>query len=293
MGHRRERLVASALAVLALCAVAGLGGAAQDATPDATPAAEGGVAHPAHVHAGTCGELDPNPAFPLTDVTAVPPGEPASAPEGALTAIPVEQSVTELEVSLADLLADPHAINVHESSDNIERYIACGDIGGAVYPSAGGEGEVLAIGLREQNGSGYSGIAWLQGNADGGTTVSIFLARDLAEVAAAAGEADGDQTEDGDAATAEADEEDEVTIRIVDFAFEPVEETVEVGTTVTWVNDGPTDHTSTAYEGGDKIWDSAILAAGESFAYTFEEAGSFDYLCTLHPSMKAHIDVVE
>src|SRR5215207_3236657 len=49
-------------------------------------------AHPAHIHLGACSELDPNPAFPLTDVA------PASNESGAETdsaaAIPVEHSVT-------------------------------------------------------------------------------------------------------------------------------------------------------------------------------------------------------
>lgn len=82
-----------------------------------------------------------------------------------------------------------------------------------------------------------------------------------------------------------------VTVTIVDFAFEPAELTVPVGTTVTWINEGPTDHTTVAFDGGAKIWDSDILAAGDEYAFTFEEAGSYDYVCGLHPDMTAHIDV--
>ena len=261
-----------ALALLGLILGGGFGAAAQDGTPE-TDDEGGAAAHPAHVHSGTCDELDPNPAFPLDDVTA-----PADAEtEGAETAVPVETSETTIGVALSDLLADDYAINVHESAENSGNYIACGDIGGAVTEGDDGEGDELAVGLREQNGSGYAGVAWLQESADGGTTVTLFLARDLTEE---------------DAATPAAAAE-EVTINIVDFFFEPADVTVKVGTTVTWVNVGPTDHTTTAFVDGDKYWDSEIMHEGDTFSFTFEEPGSFDYLCGLHPSMKAHLEVEE
>ncbi|MGH2534578.1 MAG: ScyD/ScyE family protein [Thermomicrobiales bacterium] len=83
-----------------------------------------------------------------------------------------------------------------------------------------------------------------------------------------------------------------VTVRIVDFAFDPADLTVPVGTNVTWVNDGPTDHTAVAFDGGAKVWDSDILAAGDEYDFTFDQPGSYDYLCGLHPEMTAHIEVV-
>lgn len=64
---------------------------------------------PAHIHKGTCASLDPAPLYPLTDVT-----------DGA--------SATTVPASLDDLQRSPHAINVHESAANIEKYIACTDI---------------------------------------------------------------------------------------------------------------------------------------------------------------------
>ena len=268
MRYRWSRNVVGAIALLSLILAGGASGAAQDATPAGDAGPSEAVAHPAHVHAGTCADLDPNPAYPLTDVAPVD-----GAAEGAATALPVEQSATALDVALDDLLAGAFAINVHESSENVENYIACGDIGGAVVPTDGG-GREVAIGLGEQNGSGSSGVAVLADDGAGGTTVTIYLTHRPAE---------------GDAATAATDE---VTIDIVDFAFEPAEVTVPVGTTVTWVNVGPTDHTTTAYVGGDKFWDSRIMAEGDVFSFTFEEPGSYDYLCALHPSMTAHLEVV-
>ena len=60
---------------------------------------EGGP-HPAHIHQGSCADLDPNPAFPLEDVV-----------DG--------RSRTTVEVDVADLSADEYAINVHESPENV------------------------------------------------------------------------------------------------------------------------------------------------------------------------------
>ena len=268
MRHRWSRNLVAAIALLALALAGGATGAAQDGTPEPSTATSEAIAHPAHVHAGTCADLDPTPAYPLTDVA---PAE--GAAEGAATALPVEQSATALDVPLDNLLGGAYAINIHASADDVETYIACGDIGGAVVPTDGG-GRELAIGLAEQNDSGYSGVAVLTDDGAGGTAVTVYLTHGPAE---------------GDAAAADAAEE--VTIDIVDFAFEPAEVTVPVGTTVTWVNVGPTDHTTTAYIDGDKFWDSKIMVEGDTFSFTFEEPGSYDYLCALHPSMTAHLEV--
>ena len=91
----------------------------------------------------------------------------------------------------------------------------------------------------------------------------------------------------------EADASTGSTIRIVDFAFEPAQADVKVGTTVTWINEGDAPHTSTAYVDGTKYRDSNILETGQSFAFTVTEPGFFDYLCTLHPNMTASLNVVE
>ena len=85
----------------------------------------------------------------------------------------------------------------------------------------------------------------------------------------------------------------EVTIDIVDFAFEPASVTISLGTTVTWVNKGPTAHTTVAFDGGEKTWDSGIMEAGDTFSFTPTEAGTYDYICGLHPNMKATLIVTE
>jgi nitrite reductase (NO-forming) len=65
--------------------------------------------------------------------------------------------------------------------------------------------------------------------------------------------------------------------------------TVEVGTTVTWTNDDPNQmHTVTDSNGA---FDSGFLEAGDSWSYTFEEPGEFEYFCQPHPWMRAKVIV--
>jgi LPXTG-motif cell wall-anchored protein len=78
-----------------------------------------------------------------------------------------------------------------------------------------------------------------------------------------------------------------VTIR--DFSFGPATVTVGVGDSVTWRNGGPSSHTATATDGG---FDTGLLSEGESGTATFDEAGTFSYLCEPHPSMRGTVRVV-
>jgi plastocyanin len=57
---------------------------------------------------------------------------------------------------------------------------------------------------------------------------------------------------------------------------------------VTWSNDDPAPHTVTA-EDGD--FDSDILDGGQSFSFTFDEPGTYTYLCNVHPDMKGTVKV--
>ncbi len=78
-------------------------------------------------------------------------------------------------------------------------------------------------------------------------------------------------------------------IRVVDFAFEPGESTVPVGSTVEFVNEGVAPHTVTADDGS---FDSGMLDAGATWSTTFDEAGTFAFLCSFHPDMTGTIEVV-
>ena len=172
---RRLMPLAAAFALLLV-----VGGGGQVFAQSATPAA-GSAVLPAHIHEGTCASLGAV-AYPLVDVSLAPAADSATPPAqpAMIHASDVLTSVTTVDVSIADLLATPHAINIHESAANIQHYVACGDIVGEVrlhMRSAAPPG--LVIPLVELNGSGYAGIAWLEPTADGQTTVTIFLATGL------------------------------------------------------------------------------------------------------------------
>lgn len=75
-------------------------------------------------------------------------------------------------------------------------------------------------------------------------------------------------------------------VSIKDFAFSPAVLNIGIGKTVTWTNNDSTIHriSGAGFEGGD-------LNNGQSYSYTFTSAGTFDYICKIHPSMKGQIIV--
>src|SRR5262249_11642541 len=91
-------------AVVAFASFAMLVPASRAQTP---VAGEVAAPHPAHIHGGSCDQLG-DVVVPLTDV-----GYPQGEKEGAETAHPVSASQTDINMSLADLLAGDFAINVH------------------------------------------------------------------------------------------------------------------------------------------------------------------------------------
>jgi plastocyanin len=77
-------------------------------------------------------------------------------------------------------------------------------------------------------------------------------------------------------------------VTIVDFAFQPLVVTINVGDQVTWTNTGGSFHTSTSDTG---VWDSGTLTPSQSFSFTFNAPGSFLYHCSVHPFMTGTVDV--
>lgn len=163
---RFGKMIATAGAAAALAGMVAVGGPAAWAQ-DATPEAERMGPRPAHIHTGTCNEVGEVVA-PLTDLTGATGGERV----GQRRAIPAESSFTSVPLTLDAILGADHVVNVHLSAEEIDTYIACGEIGGRLSP----EGTVI-IGLRELNDSGFTGIAYLAPGADGASTdVSVFVA---------------------------------------------------------------------------------------------------------------------
>ena len=80
----------------------------------------------------------------------------------------------------------------------------------------------------------------------------------------------------------------ETKINISGFAFDPATITIKVGQTVTWTNQDSVVHTVVA---SDNSWSSDSLETGASFSHTFDTAGTFTYICGVHPSMKGTVIV--
>ena len=65
------------------------------------------------------------------------------------------------------------------------------------------------------------------------------------------------------------------------------------GNSVTWVNEDSAFHSVTSgfYESPTELFDSGHLDPFESFTFTFDDVGDYDYFCTLHPWMKGLVTV--
>ncbi len=93
---------------------------------------------PAHIHKGTCANLDPVPTYPLNSVVN-------------------GKSETTIDVSLATLMSGQYAINVHKSATEVTTYVSCGDLtqmarAGGTNP--GGTGTSSGSGSSSMPGTG-------------------------------------------------------------------------------------------------------------------------------------------
>jgi plastocyanin len=79
------------------------------------------------------------------------------------------------------------------------------------------------------------------------------------------------------------------TVSMADLAYSPAQLEVPAGTTVTWTNDDEAPHTVTF--DGDAIADSDQLEPGADFSATFDKAGTYTYICAIHPDMKGTVTV--
>lgn len=74
----------------------------------------------------------------------------------------------------------------------------------------------------------------------------------------------------------------------------PADTTVPKGSTVVWTNDDTAPHTVTAgiaQSGPSGGFDSSLISAGSTFEHTFDQTGSFDYFCRVHPWMTGSVTV--
>ena len=198
------------------------GGQAQEASPP----------RPSHIHIGDCDELG-EVVQPLNSLT-VPVGDVS----GNSDAVIAEAAFTNIPQSLDELLTEDHALKVHLSADQIQTYLACGDIGGA----ADADG-ALIVGMKELDDSGYAGIAYLVPAAGGSTSISVMIAQVAGDRSggAIAGEAAATPEDTAETSSTEGSPE-LVDVSLTNFEIDMPTELAAGPVRFTIVNDGAAPH---------------------------------------------------
>jgi amicyanin len=79
-----------------------------------------------------------------------------------------------------------------------------------------------------------------------------------------------------------------------DFEFTPKNLTIKKGTKITWTNKDNARHdVKPDSDYGQAFTPSELMAKDESYSFTFDTPGTYNYHCTPHPYMKATIEVTE
>ncbi len=76
--------------------------------------------------------------------------------------------------------------------------------------------------------------------------------------------------------------------------YSPANITINAGDTVNWMNTDSAAHTVTGgspADGPSGVFDSSLVMAGAEFAFTFNDSGSYDYFCMVHPWMVGSVTV--
>lgn len=79
-----------------------------------------------------------------------------------------------------------------------------------------------------------------------------------------------------------------VQVTMKNRTFTPKEITIRTGQTVTWINEDSLEHDVVANNGEFK---SDLFGQGETFSFTFTEAGTYPYFCSIHPGMTGTVIV--
>lgn len=168
---RTRPVILSSSVALVLALVAGFlfGAVSPGRAQDDDALADEADGRPVSLTSGGCGEDDVgDEVAPLSDLTPFGGDE-----VGQRAAITAESSYTNVPLLPEDLQADDHVIIAVGGQDDAA--IACGEVGGPLSPNG-----TLIIGMREQNGSGLSGVAYISPGSDGASTdISVFVAEGL------------------------------------------------------------------------------------------------------------------
>lgn len=80
-----------------------------------------------------------------------------------------------------------------------------------------------------------------------------------------------------------------IRVEIKNFSFVPEAITIKKGETIEWINRDPVQHNAVS----QGLFSSEVLNQDQIFSFKFENTGTYDYICTIHPSMKGKVTVVD
>ncbi len=76
--------------------------------------------------------------------------------------------------------------------------------------------------------------------------------------------------------------------------WSPADVTINAGDTVHWMNLDTAAHTVTGgspADGPSGVFDSSLVMVDATYEFTFDDAGSYDYFCMVHPWMVGSVTV--
>ena len=80
-------------------------------------------------------------------------------------------------------------------------------------------------------------------------------------------------------------------VTISNFAFAPASLTIPAGNTITWTNKDEEPHTVVSSDG--TTFHSPGMDTGGTYSFTFQNAGTFEYICSIHPMMHGTVVVAK
>lgn len=134
-------------------------------------------------------------------------------------------------------------------------------------------------------GAGVAGC----GDDDGDDTGSATVTETTESTTEAGEDSASDEDSGGSAPAPSGDASRSEKVEIVDFAYDPDPVTIEEGGKVIWQNEDSAPHTATADDGS---FDTGTLEEGKLKSETFKEAGTYSYICSIHPDMTGTVEVV-
>jgi plastocyanin len=118
------------------------------------------------------------------------------------------------------------------------------------------------------------------------TTESADATTESADTTTEAGD---DSAAGGNAPAPSGDAVRSAEIEIEDFSYRPDPVTIEEGGKVIWKNRDSAPHTATA---ANSSFDTGTIEEDKLKSETFKEAGTYDYVCSIHPQMHGTVEVV-